>query len=169
MIQGKKIELRGIERTDAPLIYKWVNQEELRDLTGTIYPISEYEHEKWMESITCMSNQKVFSIYSDNRCIGTIGLKNIDYISSNAELFISIGDKNARNTGAGTDAVETLVNYCFTHLNLHRIYLHVFESNIGAISCYKKVGFIVEGKLIDHHFSRGMYENVLVMAKVATT
>ena len=34
------------------------------------------------------------SIYADNKCIGTIGLKNIDQISRNAEMFISIGDSS---------------------------------------------------------------------------
>lgn len=166
MIVGQKIELRGIEKKDAPLIYDWVNQAELRELTGTVYPVSEYEHEKWIASVTCSDNRKIFAIYRDDRCVGTIGLKNIDYINSNAELFVSIGDQSSRNLGGGTDAVSTLVSYCFLHLNLHRIYLHVFESNVKAIHCYEKAGFSVEGKLLDHHFAKGKYENVLVMGKV---
>lgn len=101
MIVGQKIELRGIEKKDAPLIYDWVNQAELRDLTGTVYPVSEYEHEKWISSVTCSDNRKIFSIYRDDRCVGTIGLKNIDYINSNAELFVSIGDQSSRNLGGG--------------------------------------------------------------------
>ena len=86
MIVGQKIELRGIEKKDAPLIYDWVNQAELRDLTGTVYPVSEYEHEKWIASVTCSDNRKIFAIYRDDRCVGTIGLKNIDYIKLN--IFI---------------------------------------------------------------------------------
>lgn len=165
MICGKKVVLKGISREDAPLIYKWANSEELRDLTGTLYPISEYEHDKWMEAVTLNSNAKLFSIYLQNHCIGTIGLKNIDFINSNAELFISIGESSALGGGYGTDAVETLVNFCFMHLNLHKIYLHVFQSNGKAIRCYEKAGFIIEGKLRDHHFSRGTYEDVLIMGR----
>ena len=68
----------------------------------------------------------------------------------------------------GTDAVETLVNYCFRHLNFHKIYLHVFESDIMAIKCYENAGFTVEGELKDHHFSNGKYENVLILSKIRT-
>ncbi len=126
MISGKKIVLKGLSKKDSPLIYKWVNCESTRNLTGTLFPISEYEHEKWIQDITHSKEKKIFSIYCEDKCIGTIGIKNIDYINRNAELFISIGE-NVK--GAGTDAVTTLVNYCFMHLNIHKIYLHVFESN----------------------------------------
>lgn len=164
MISGKTIQLRGITKADAPLIYKWVNMEELRDLTGTLYPVSEYEHEKWIENVTLSSDKKLFSVYHSDKCIGTIGIKNINYISSNAELFISLGESGVPY--AGTDAVNTLVEYCFSHLNFHKIYLHVFASNTRAIKCYKNAGFEVEGVLREHHFSNGAYEDVYVMGRI---
>ena len=58
MISGKIVELRGISKQDAPLIYEWVNKEDMRDLTGTLYPISEYEHEKWIQNVTMNEKQK---------------------------------------------------------------------------------------------------------------
>ena len=92
MISGKIVELRGISKQDAPLIYEWVNRENMRDLTGTLYPISEYEHEKWIQNVTMNKNQKLFAVYHSNKCIGTIGLKNIDLINRNAELYINLGE-----------------------------------------------------------------------------
>lgn len=123
MISGKLVQLRGITKQDTPLIYKWVNEERLMDLTGTLYPVSEYEHEKWIENVTSRSDMKIFAIYGNDKCIGTIGLKNIDHINSNAELFISIGEQNI--PGGGTDAVTTLTNFCFSHLNLGSIIFDV--------------------------------------------
>lgn len=93
MISGNIVELRGISKQDASLIYEWVNKEELRDLTGTLFPVSEYEHEKWIQNVTVSGNQKLFAVYHANRCIGTIGLKNIDQTNRNAELYISLGEK----------------------------------------------------------------------------
>lgn len=66
----------------------------------------------------------------------------------------------------GADAVNTLVRFCFMHLNLHKVYLYVFESNQKAIRCYEKAGFLVEGILKEQHFSQGKYENVLVMGRI---
>lgn len=70
--------------------------------------------------------------------------------------------------GGGTDAVTTLTNFCFSHLNLHKVYLHVFESNKRAIRCYEKSGYKIEGKLKDHHFSKGRFEDVLIMGRTVS-
>ena len=101
MISGKIVELRGISKQDAPLIYEWVNREDMRDLTGTLYPISEYEHEKWIQNVTMHESKKLFAVYHANKCIGTIGLKNIDQINRNAELYISLGENIPRGGGDG--------------------------------------------------------------------
>ena len=169
MISGEKVYLKGITKEDAPKIYEWVNQEGLRDLTGTLYPVSEVEHEKWITSQLTNPDRKLFMICcaDTDRQIGTIGLRNFDWINRNAELFISIGEvDDYTSKGYGSDAVVTFVKYCFDHINLHKVYLHVFESNCRAIRCYEKAGFQKEGLLKDHHFSRGGYENVMVMSRI---
>ena len=74
------------------MIYEGVNREDMRELTGTLYPISEYEHEKWIQNVKMNKNQKLFAVYHTNKCIGTIGLKNIDQINRNAELYISLAE-----------------------------------------------------------------------------
>lgn len=168
MITGEKTVIKGITKENSTDIYNWVNREELRNLTGTLYPVSEYEHEEWIKRQTTSSDRKLFVIYDkeNDRPIGSIGLKNIDTVSRNAELFICIGDSSAPE-GCGSDAVSTFVKYCFLHLNFHKIYLHVFESNPRAIRCYQKAGFKMEGELKEHHFQNGAYETVFVMGMVA--
>ena len=166
MISGEKTVIKGITKDSVNEIYKWVNREELRPLTGTVYPVSEYEHEKWVEKQVTSPDRKLFLI-SEKRTgknIGTIGLKNFDWINRNVELFVSVGDYPDNTGGYGSDAVRVLVSYCFNRLNLHKVYLHVFESNTRAIRCYEKVGMKQEGILIDHHYQNGKYENVLVMS-----
>ncbi len=171
MITGEKIIIKGITRNSATDIYNWVNIEELRNLTGTLYPVSEYEHEKWIEKQVTSQDRKLFLICDKvtAKGIGIIGLKNIDWQSRNSEIFITIGEEEFRGGGYGVDAVKTLVRYCFTHLNLHKIYLRVFESNISAIHCYKKAGFLIEGTLIDQHFCNGKYENIIIMGVVSSS
>lgn len=60
MITGNKIILRGIKKEDINDIYEWVNIEENRKLTGTQYPVSEFEHEKWINTVTTLSDLKLF-------------------------------------------------------------------------------------------------------------
>lgn len=170
MITGEKTIIKGLTKDSAPLIYQWVNQEQLRALTGTVYPVSEFEHEEWIKKAATASDKKLFLIChkESGNPIGTIGLKNIDYKNSNAELYISIGDQthtaNGQASGGyGTDAVATLTNYCFNSLNLHKVYVRVYSSNTRAIRCYEKAGFKTEGVLTQQHFGNGGYEDVIFM------
>ncbi len=166
MIQGEKVIIRGLKAEDKELIYKWVNQKDIRDLTGTVYPVSECEHDNWFEKMCLDTEQKVFSIEWEGKCVGTIGLKNIDRINSVAEIYVRIGDPETRNHGLGTDAVKTFTDYCFNHLNFHKIALSVYASNQGAIKAYEKAGFVKEGILRQHHYHDGKYEDVIVMGKI---
>lgn len=165
MITGEKIIIKGISKESAEQIYKIVNKEEFRSLTGTLYPVSEYEHEEWIKRVTCNSEQKLFTVLckETNNFLGTIGLKNFDEKNRNAELFINLDSPG----GYGTDSVKTLVTYCFKHLNIHKIYLKVFEYNKKAISCYEKAGFVREGVLVEQHFNDGHYSDVIIMGILA--
>ncbi len=171
MIYGEKTILCGITKQSSAKILSWANKPELRKLNGTIYPISEYEHDQWLNNKMTNPNEKLFLVCDKQTMeeIGTIGFKNTNWISRNAELYISLGNEKyteACGKGYGTDAVNTLCNFCFDSLGLHKIYLYVFESNARAIRCYEKAGFSVEGRLKEHHFFNGSFEDVLVMGKI---
>ena len=172
MITGEKVIIRSILKSDEKDIFEWVNREELRRMTGTLYPISEYEHEEWIRTIATSSKKKLFVILIKENLekIGTIGLKNFDDVNKNVELYISIGSNLPDHIGKGygTDAIRTLVRYCFDNLNIHRVYLHVFETNKRAIKAYENAGFIKEGVLREHHFNNGRYEDVIVMGITST-
>lgn len=92
MISGEKVIIKGLTKEDAKRIYDWVNIEELRTLTGTLYPISEYEHGEWIKRVTTSSATKLFLVAdkTTNKPLGTLGLKNFDNTNRHVELFISL-------------------------------------------------------------------------------
>jgi RimJ/RimL family protein N-acetyltransferase len=49
-------------------------------------------------------------------------------------------------------------------MNMHRVDLEVDESNGRGIACYRKVGFVEEGRLRESRFSRGRYWDTIVMS-----
>ncbi len=169
MIRGKKVELRALSNNSVEKILKWVNTPEMKSLTGTIFPISEFEHKDWIRNRAVDKYDKLFMITTidTQEDVGTIGTKNTDFINGNVELFISIGEESARGKGYGTDAINTLTNFCFDRLRLHKVYMTVFSFNTSAIDKYKKLGFSVEGVLKEHHFSSGRYSDVVYMAKIS--
>ena len=56
-----------------------------------------------------------------------------------------------------------LVEFGFVRLNLRRIHLQAIASNTAALRSYEKAGFVVEGRLRDHAWVRGAYEDIVVM------
>jgi [ribosomal protein S5]-alanine N-acetyltransferase len=65
--------------------------------------------------------------------------------------------------GYGSEATRLLVRHGFETLNLHRIWLHVYEYNERGIRAYERVGFQREGVLRQDRFYEGRYWNTLVM------
>ena len=62
------------------------------------------------------------------------------------------------------EAVRLLLDFAFRDLNLHRVYLHVFDTNAAAIRIYEKVGFVREGVLRQAAHIDGRYVDVMVMS-----
>ena len=60
--------------------------------------------------------------------------------------------------------MQLLLEHAFLTLNLHRVDLQVFDHNQSAIKVYKKIGFIEEGRLRDHHYRNGQYFDTLIMS-----
>ena len=63
----------------------------------------------------------------------------------------------------GTEAIRLLVEFGFTRRNLRRIHLQAIASNTGALRAYEKAGFVVEGRLREHAWVRGAYEDIVLM------
>ena len=165
IIIGKEISLRALNENDSIKILEWVNKPELKKMTGTVYPISELEHKNWFENKVTHNNEKIFGIElnSEKKLIGIVGLKNINYINSNAELYIYIGDNSYIGKGLGRDSLTTIVKFSFEEMNLHKIYLEVFSYNENAKLLYEKVGFEIEGILKESLFKNGRYYDKILM------
>lgn len=165
-MMDKTIYLKGLKKIDSDLIYTWKENENLRQTIGTVFPISEYEHEKWFEKKMLDSSSKLFSISYDDIVVGLIGYNHIDYINRNAEIFIFIGDEKYRGKGIGTQALQKIINFSKNNLNLHMIYLYVFSNNEKAINLYKSLEFQSDGILRESKYVEGKYIDILIMSKI---
>lgn len=58
-------------------------------------------------------------------------------------------DPARRGEGLGTALMHEIVRVGFDRLGLHRLQLAVYDFNVGAIACYQRVGFAIEGRMRD--------------------
>ena len=103
-----------------------------------------------------------FVVDVDGTAVGSAGLFGLDPLARHAEAGISLVAE-VRGRGVGTSALRQLVEFGFVRLNLRRIHLEVIASNLAAIRCYEKAGFVVEGRLREHAWVRGGYEDIVLM------
>ncbi len=166
MIEGKKIRIRAIEKTDIDEIMNWINDPEVKSNLLMRYPVSQYQEEKWIESALGGDSQrnKTFAFETkDGTYLGGIGLHQIDWENSHAEVGIVIGKKEYWNKGYGTDAMMAMLDFAFNQMNLHRVYLRVFEFNHRGIKSYEKCGFKKEGVLRHDRYREGRYYDTIMM------
>ncbi len=75
------------------------------------------------------------------RRIGNVMYYNVDRWRKEAEIGISIGQREYWGRGYGSDAVRTLVRYLFRATDLRRLYLHTLDWNVRAQRAFYKAGF----------------------------
>jgi len=175
MIYGERIRFRHIEREDLPRFVEWINDPEVRAGLALYLPLSMVEEEDWFEGVLKRpAEERPFGIevrqpasegQTENWIlIGNCAFFNIDWRNHSSEFGILIGDKSYWNQGYGTEALRLLLRIGFETLNLHRIFLRVYETNPRAIRAYEKAGFVQEGRQRQAEFKDGRYIDVLVMS-----
>jgi diamine N-acetyltransferase len=169
MILGKQVRLRAIERSDLPRFVRWLNDPEVRRNLVLHIPLSQDQEESWFDLMrkNPLETQPLaieVETGKDWMHIGNVGFNQLNWNDRSAEVGIFIGEKSLWNHGYGRMALQLLVRHGFNDLNLHRIYLHVYETNLRAIRSYEHAGFIHEGSLRQARYLDGGYVDVLVMS-----
>ena len=103
-----------------------------------------------------------FVVDVEGTAVGAASLFGFDTFARHAEAGISLVP-DARGRGIGTAAIAQLVEFGFVRRNLRRIHLQAIASNLGALRAYEKAGFVVEGRLRQHAWVRGAYDDIVLM------
>jgi len=172
MILGDQVRLRAIEKGDLPFYVKWLNDPDVRRGLSLIMPLSMAEEEEWFANMLKRSPYErplAIEIQPDPEkdlwvFVGNSGLLEIDWQNRLAEIGIHIGEKSYWNQGFGTKVLRLMLKHGFENLNLHRIWLRVFENNQRALHAYEKAGFTLEGKFREAQFIEGKYVDVMIMS-----
>jgi diamine N-acetyltransferase len=154
-LTGNRVVLRAVEPSDIDLIYLWENDPDNWFVSNTRTPYSRELIKKYVLS----ANQDIYEqkqlrlmiqTIEDNpqersQPIGTIDLFDFDPYHQRAGVGILIAKKEYRSKGYATDALKTLIDYCFSILGLHQIYCNIASTNSESIRLFTKAGFVVTG------------------------
>jgi RimJ/RimL family protein N-acetyltransferase len=167
VLEGDRVVLRPVQAWDRERLYELVETIEMRALSSNDPPLPlsleevEARDKRWIEERSVDSAW--FAIDVDAELIGICGLHTIDHYQQRADVGIRIGKPYWRQ-GHGQDAVRTLLDYGFRHLNLAKISLRVLADDERAVGAYRKAGFVEEGRLRAHAWYDGARHDELVMS-----
>jgi [ribosomal protein S5]-alanine N-acetyltransferase len=165
-ILGEKLYLRPLDADDAPVMQPWVNDPEVTRNLSVWRPMQVRDELEFIERSQRDSNGIVLGIVprASDRLIGTAGLHRIDWKNRSAGFGIEIGVKEEWGKGFGAEATRLMVKHAFETMNLHRVWLQVYEFNLRGIRCYERAGFQREGVHRQFLFADGRYWDALTMA-----
>ncbi len=146
ILKGNNILLRAMEPEDIDVLYNWENDTSVWHISNTTAPFSRYIIEQYVFSVQDIyaNKQLRLMIESDKQPIGCIDIFDFDPNNKKAGIGILITHE-MRNKGYASDALETLMYYCFNTLQLHQLYCSILADNDASLKLFKKYGFSVCG------------------------
>jgi len=170
MIKGKKVGLRAVEKEDLPFLRDWRNIPDFRKNFREVRELSLTDQEVWFNSL---QNSKyinyMFTVVdlNTNKPIGAAGLLYINWIIRSADFSFYIGDENKYigNDGIAKEATKLLIDYGFNNLNLHKIWMELYEFDKEKINFFiKEFKFKQDGLLRDNCFEGGSYHDSWILS-----
>lgn len=155
MLKGNNIYLRTLEKKDILILYRLCNEEQVKIYNTIPNNIQNNNKEKNLRKALSIINEK-------NVLIGFITYKESGYCNRAYSIGITIGSKYWGRK-YGQDAIKTLLEYLFEEQNAIRVELEVIKSNLRAISCYKRCGFVEEEIRKNKVYIEGRYVDTIIM------
>ena len=133
----------------------WLNDKEINQyLEIRLVHQTQETALNYVKSFENNKNKYLWGIFSEKEFVGTVNLYNINYFHKTADISIMIGKKNHWGSAA-YEALILVINYAFNDLKLRKIIAGTYANNIGMNFTLKKLGFKIEGKLIQNRKIQG--------------
>ena len=170
MIKGKDVGLRAVEKDDLILLRDWRNNPNFRKYFREVRELSLTDQEAWFDMLHKSKHINYMFVIVDlkaNKVIGAAGLLYINWVIRSADFSFYIGDENKYigNDGVANEAAQLLIDYGFKSLNLHKVWMELYEFDVQKIEFFKNdFDFKQDGLLRDNCFEDGKYHNSFILS-----
>jgi len=160
-LENDRVRLRLFEARDIPDRVRWINDPAIHEFLDKHLPISEDKTRRWFDRVVLDDSQAHFVIeeVATGQAVGLCALasSSTDARWQRAELSIYLGEVAAQGKGLAKAALQLLLDYAFSHLHLHRVYLHTAVENDRAHGLFESLGFVREGRLREETWRNGKW------------
>jgi diamine N-acetyltransferase len=163
---GKNIKLRALEKEDLNFLYQIENNESFWQVSHTQTPFSKYMLKLYLENAHLDIYQAkqlrlIIEENSTNLQVGMIDLFDFNPKHKRAGIGILI-HPDFQEKGYAFEALSLLINYTFTHLDLHQLYANITDDNNKSISLFEKNNFVKTGIKKDWIFTNNNYKSEIL-------
>lgn len=131
------------------------------DSADSFFLNDEKFHESFAKTI---ARENYWFVFKKADVIGVAFLHSIDTTDRRARYAVGIYNKENWNKGYGQEITQTVLNYAFQKLNLHKVDLRVLDYNKRAIAVYENIGFVREGILRENAFINNKWYDDIIMS-----
>lgn len=165
MIEGERVYLAPLDKSNIPLVISWLRDPEVnRYMLSGHEPIAYEDEVAWYDMVASSETDHVFQVHvaKDGRYVGNVGLHRIDATHRSGEAGIMIGSRPDQGRGYGRDALRCLLRFAFDELRLHRVFLRCDPDNRRGVAAYEAVGFTQVGHEREAAFIEGEFRDHLI-------
>ena len=143
---GQLVRLREKIIEDAERDYEWRKDPELAEYDAArpmTMPFKNFFATLTDDLNYPSSYRRTFGIEdaATGKHIGNVMYYGYDSMLGEAELGITIGDRDYWSKGFGTDTCRVMLRYLFTEKDIRRVYLHTLSWNYRAQTAFARAGF----------------------------
>ena len=164
MLEGERVKLRAPRREDTAILNEYWSDLDMhtRASNRPPRPHTVEATQALFDEFDKQENLARFIIEVEGEVVGDCSLHDIDTHNRTCDVGIALGRPHW-SKGYGQEALRLLVDYAFKHYNMHRVALEALADDPRAVGCYRKVGFVEEGRLRQRDWRDGGYHDVLIM------
>jgi diamine N-acetyltransferase len=166
ILKGNRIILRALEPSDVDLLYSWENNSSIWPVSNTLVPFSRFVLEKYIaDAHMDIFQAKQLRLMIDHtsvhptETIGAIDLFDFDPMHKRAGIGILLCEERYRNKGFASEALELLIDYSFTVLQLHQLFCFIDFDNKPSLKLFDKFGFRITGEKKDWNLTPGGWKS----------
>lgn len=165
-LKGKYINLRALEPEDLQFLFSIENNEDFWEVSHTQTPFSRFVLKQYLENshLDIYEAKQLRLIIEDNnfkKPIGMIDLFNFNPQHKRAGIGILINPKEQQK-GFASEALQILINYSFSFLQLHQLYANITVDNKKSLQLFTKHNFKQIGIKKDWLFSLNTYKDEIL-------
>jgi diamine N-acetyltransferase len=160
---GQKMNLRAIEPEDLEFLFEIENNEAIWEVSHTQVPFSKYVLKQYLENahLDIFETKQIRLLIEEKNTKNRMGMVDLfDFNPQHRRAGIGIlVHPKFQKKGVASIALEMIIRYAFSQLNLHQLYANIITNNKQSISLFKKNNFVMVGEKKDWILSNGAFKN----------